>query len=145
MLDTLRLLALYSLLGTLFFMMLVSMLEFERTPGLPAAALSVIVVINLVVLLIYIWAIYRELRRWALYELGVTDRNYLACRDIRCLLRRLKQAVFGGGVFKGILCRPSGSSGSDAAGARVQHGRCRSNLPDPNELAAEPAVVAAHV
>lgn len=146
MLDTLRRLAVYSLMGTLFFMMLVSMSEFEETPGLPAAALTVIVVINLAVVGIHVWAFYRELRRWVLYELGVTDRDYLMWSDIQCLLQRLMAALCSGGRLEDIVRRISGSGSVDAAGAPGggdRKGRGRGS--PPSGPPAESATVAALV
>eukprot|EP00878_Enallax_costatus_P001244 GHUV01001388.1.p1 GENE.GHUV01001388.1~~GHUV01001388.1.p1 ORF type:complete len:468 (+),score=94.47 GHUV01001388.1:70-1404(+) len=144
MLDTLRRVAVYSLMGTLFFMMLVSMSEFEETPGLPTAALIVIVIINLVVVGLHVWAIFRELKRWALYELGVTDRDYLAWSDIRCLMQRLMLAL-GGGRLQGIVRRISGSSSGDSAPAGPNGQQAPGRRSPPYGQATDPAVVAAYV
>lgn len=93
MLDTLRRLAVYGLMGTLFIMMLVSLAEFQQMPGLSIAAVVVILVINLAVLGIHCWAILTELRRWILYELNVTDRDQLTWDDVRNLVQAVKSVV----------------------------------------------------
>lgn len=86
MLDTLRRISVFGLITTLFLIMLVSMNEFEDQQRLSIVAFSLIVIINVGVLGVHVWACGMELKRWMLFVLDTEGRGYLTWADLRAFL-----------------------------------------------------------
>jgi hypothetical protein len=86
MLDTLRRLAVYGLMSTLFMLMLISLSERDSNAQLVAACMVIVAVINVAVIGVHVWACVREVRRWLLRTAGKDRGDSLTWADIRKVL-----------------------------------------------------------
>jgi hypothetical protein len=82
MLDSLRRLSVFSLMTTLFLLMLVSLSSLDEQEKVNIAAMVGIVVINFAVLAAHVWACVREVRRWALVSWDKDSKGYLTWQDV---------------------------------------------------------------
>eukprot|EP00879_Flechtneria_rotunda_P023201 GHRR01024532.1.p1 GENE.GHRR01024532.1~~GHRR01024532.1.p1 ORF type:complete len:224 (+),score=51.34 GHRR01024532.1:283-954(+) len=82
MLDTLRRVAVYGLMSTLFLIMLVSLSDFEDNTNVAIGAMIAILIINVAVIGLHFWACCLEARRWLLYEVDREKRGYLTWTDL---------------------------------------------------------------
>jgi hypothetical protein len=119
MLDTLRRLAVYGLMSTLFLLMLVTLAEQDSHDQLLTACMIIVAFINLGVIGVHIWACGSEVRRWVLWTVGKGPGDTLTWGDITKAMVPEgfweQQGWWSGGCFK----QPSGRQRSLPSGAAV--------------------------
>lgn len=82
LLDTLRRLAVYGLMSTLFLLMLVTLAEQDSHDQLLTACMIIVAFINIGVIGVHIWACGSEVRRWLLWTVGKGPGDTLTWGDI---------------------------------------------------------------
>jgi hypothetical protein len=82
MLDTLRRLAVYGLMSTLFMLMLVTLSESQDHDRLLAACMIIVALINVVVIAVHLWACGLEVKRWLLWSAGKGPGDTLTWNDV---------------------------------------------------------------
>lgn len=82
LLDTLRRLAMYSLMSTLFMLMLVIVSQGNNHDRLALACMIILAVINVAVVIVHLWACGREVRRWLVWTAGKAPDGKLSWKDV---------------------------------------------------------------
>lgn len=82
MLDTLRRLAVYGLMSTLFMLMLVTLSESQDHDRLLAACMIIVALINAAVIAVHLWACGLEVKRWMLWSAGKAPGDKLTWFDV---------------------------------------------------------------
>lgn len=83
MLDTLRRLAVYGLMSTLFLLMLVTLSQSQDHERLVLACMIIVAFINIGVISVHLWATGREVKRWLLWMAGKGPDEKLTLRDLK--------------------------------------------------------------
>lgn len=86
LLDTLRRLAVYGLMSTLFLLMLVSLSEVQDHERLVLACMIIVALLNAGVIAVHLWACAREIKRWLLWTAGKDAGSKLTWADIMLAL-----------------------------------------------------------
>jgi hypothetical protein len=105
LLDTLRRLAVYALMLTLFMMMLITVSESEDRGRLALACMIIVAVVNAAVVGVHLWMCVKEVRRWLAWKAGKVAGDKLTWRDIKQLLPVSM-------VCGGVACMPCGRRGA---------------------------------
>ncbi|WIA16706.1 hypothetical protein OEZ85_013362 [Tetradesmus obliquus] len=95
MLDSLKRLSVFSLMATLFLLMLVSLSSLDEQDKVNAAAMVGIIFINCVVLLAHLWACGREVWRWAIVSWDKDGKGHLTWQDTAHGVTDVLARVFG--------------------------------------------------
>lgn len=129
MLDTLRRLAVYGLMSTLFMLMLVTLSERESHDQLLAACMVIVAFINVGVIGVHLWACASEVRRWLLWSAGKGPGDTLTWADVKAVVLpegfwdpSRQQPWWAGGCFKPRGAWRQGQPRGVAAGGQREGG-----------------------
>lgn len=118
MLDTLRRISVFGLFITLFLIMLISLSNLADQTRLPIAAILLMIIVNVGVLGVHVWACCLELHRWLVFLLDRENRGYITAQDLSHFLRTQVLGV----CLKGQqqqAAGAAGTSGQQGAGRRA--------------------------